>query len=109
QCAHESQELNRLVENLYYSATALARTWPRRFPAVTEAEAYARQPERIANRVYADRLGNGDEDSGDGWRYRGRGIIQITGRGNYREVGAALVLPLEARPALLEEPQDAAF
>lgn len=109
QCAHESQELNRLVENLNYSAAALMRTWPKRFPTLGGAEAYARQPERIANRVYAGRLGNGDEPSGDGWRYRGRGLIQVTGRGTYRETGAALALPLAAQPELLEQAANAAL
>ncbi len=84
-------------------------TWPKRFPTLADAQTYARQPEKIANRAYAGRLGNGDEQSGDGWQYRGRGIIQITGRGNYQEVGAALGLPLEAQPELLEQPDNAAL
>ena len=109
QIAHESQELNRLVENLNYSAAALMSTWPKRFPTLADAEPYARQPERIANRAYANRLGNGAEQSGDGWRYRGRGIIQVTGRGNYHEIGAALALPLDVQPELLEQPANAAL
>ncbi len=109
QIAHESQELNRVVENLNYSAAALMSTWPKRFLTLADAEAYARQPERIANRAYANRLGNGDEPSGDGWRYRGRGLIQMTGRGNYTDVGAALGLPLEAQPELLEQPDNASL
>src|SRR5438046_1146961 len=72
QVAHESSELRALVENLNYSAAGLRSTWPRRFPSDTVARDYARQPERIANYVYAGRLGNGDERSGDGWRFRGR-------------------------------------
>ena len=84
QLAHESGGFTRLVENLNYSADGLRRTWPARFDAATAAE-YARKPERIANKVYADRLGNGDEASGDGWRFRGRGYIQLTGRANYAD------------------------
>src|SRR5688572_5216436 len=86
QVAHESGGFKRLVENLNYSADALVRTWPSRFDAAT-AKQYARQPERIANKVYAGRLGNGDETSGDGWRYRGRGYIQLTGQVNYADYG----------------------
>lgn len=82
QLAHESGGFRRLEENLNYSADALRKTWPGRFDADT-ARDYARQPERIANKVYADRLGNGDELSGTGWLYRGRGFIQLTGKANY--------------------------
>src|SRR5258708_5019421 len=78
QAAHESAELTHLEENLNYPAEALVRMWPKRFTAETAA-ACARQPEAIANRVYADRLGNGPPESGDGWTYRGRGIFQLTG------------------------------
>lgn len=81
QCGHESQGFTRMVENLNYSAAALIATWPRRFDAATAA-AYARQPEKIANKVYANRLGNGDEASGDGWKHRGHGLIQLTGLDN---------------------------
>lgn len=102
QIGHESSQLRALVENLNYSAEALMRTWPSRFTADT-APAYARQPEKIANRVYGGRMGNGPESSGDGWRYRGRGLIQLTGRDNYRAAGAALGLPLEDQPELLEQ------
>ena len=99
QCAHESAGFTRFEENLNYSAEALQRTWPSRFPSFAAAAEVARQPERIANRVYADRLGNGNEASGDGWRFRGRGAIQITGRSNYRRAGLSLGFPLEANPA----------
>jgi len=82
QCGHESSDFTRLVEGLNYSASALTRTWPKRFPAAVAGK-YARQPERIANRAYADRMGNGPEESGDGWKHRGRGAIQVTGKENY--------------------------
>jgi putative chitinase len=81
QCGHESGGFTRFEENLNYSATGLIGTWPKRFP-VNIASAYARQPERIANRAYANRMGNGPEESGDGWKFRGRGAIHITGRDN---------------------------
>jgi putative chitinase len=82
-CLHESSCLNRLEENLNYSASALMKTWPSRFNSATAAE-YAYKPEKIANKVYANRMGNGSEQSGDGWRFRGRGAIGITGRNNYK-------------------------
>lgn len=82
QAAHESAEFTRLVENLNYSADGLLKTFPSHFDSV-EAVSYARNPERIANRVYASRMGNGDESSGDGWRFRGRGPFQLTGKANY--------------------------
>jgi putative chitinase len=81
QVGHESSQLNAVSENLNYSAEGLARTFPRYF-TINEAQQYARNPERIANRVYANRMGNGDERSGDGWRYRGAGLIQLTGKNN---------------------------
>ena len=109
QAAHESNQLRWLVERLDYSPKRLMAIWPRRFPTLEQAETYAHSPERLANFVYANRLGNGDAASGDGWRYRGRGIFQITGRGNYRRVGEALGLPLEAEPQLLEQPEHAAL
>lgn len=80
---HESSCLNRLEENLNYSAEGLMRTWPSRFPTREKAEKYARKPQAIANYVYANRMGNGSESSGDGWKYRGRGAIQITGFQTY--------------------------
>lgn len=88
QVLHESGCLRFDMENLNYSADALRRVFPRHFPTQAEAEAYARQPERIANRVYANRMGNRAESSGDGWRYRGRGLIQLTGRTNYTAFAA---------------------
>lgn len=100
QCGHESQGFTRLVENLNYSATGLIATWPKRFDVAT-ANKYARQPEKIANRVYADRLGNGNESSGDGWRYRGHGIIQLTGKDNHEAFAKHAGIALAAVPGYL--------
>ncbi|TWI69068.1 putative chitinase [Pseudoduganella lurida] len=90
QIAHESGDFTRFREDLNYSAVNLLRTWPKRFTNQVEAQAYANQPEKIANFVYANRMGNGDQKSGDGWRYRGAGWIQLTGKNNQR--AAALEL-----------------
>lgn len=84
QLAHESAELNATVENLNYSAEGLRKTFPKYFPTSALATQYARKPQAIANRVYANRMGNGSEASGDGWKYRGRGLIQLTGLSNYK-------------------------
>ncbi len=104
QSAHESASYTALIENLNYGASGLLATWPSRFDA-DRAAAYARQPEKIANYVYADRMGNGPESSGDGWRYRGRGILQLTGRSTYRAAGEVLGADLEADPDLLSTPR----
>ncbi len=109
QIAHESAELTRLEENLSYSAARLMAVWPGRFPTLAIAQPFERAPEALANRVYASRLGNGDATSGDGWRFRGRGLLQITGRGNYRSAAQALFLPLEAEPDRLATPDVAAL
>lgn len=106
QTAHESAGYAVFLENLNYSAEALLKTWPSRFTRESAAVC-ARQPQKIANRVYCNRLGNGDEVSGDGWRYRGRGVIQITGRSNYQECGIGLGLDLISFPELLEHPVNA--
>ena len=84
-------------------------TWPKRFPTIEKAVEYERNPEKIANFVYAKRLGNGDAATGDGWRFRGRGVLQITGRENYRSTGSNIDLDLEAAPELLEQPLAAAL
>ena len=84
QCAHESGGFVFLKENLNYKAPSLRKVFPKYFPDDATASAYANKPERIANRVYANRMGNGDESSGDGWRYCGRGLIQLTGKDNYQ-------------------------
>ncbi|HBO9229168.1 TPA: glycoside hydrolase family 19 protein [Pseudomonas aeruginosa] len=114
QVGHESSQLTRLVENLNYSARGLAATWPSRYRSADGkpnalALNLARHPQAIANNTYASRNGNGDEASGDGWRYRGRGLLQITGRSNYRAAAAGLGQPLEAEPELLEQPEWAAL
>ena len=105
QVAHESGELARLVENLNYSAAGLRKTWPSRFRDDATAAKYARRPMAIANRVYANRLGNGDEHSGDGWRYRGHGPIMVTGKANYEAMEKALGVPLVEHPELLVHPE----
>lgn len=108
QVGHESGHLLRTVENLNYGAQALVATWPSRFTAALAAQV-ARQPEKIANIAYASRMGNGPAATGDGWKYRGRGLIQITGRGNYQECGDALGLDLIGNPDLLLTPANAAL
>lgn len=90
QQAHESGGFEQVRENLNYSAEGLMRTWPTRFLTRALADLYARKPEKIANKVYADRLGNGNENSGDGWRFVGRGLIQLTGRENYAKASRAI-------------------
>ena len=101
QVIHESGHLKANSENLNYSAQALSRVFPKYFPSNSLAEEYERKPEKIANRVYADRLGNGNEESGDGWKYRGRGLIQSTGKTNYKECGKALGIDLVSNPDLI--------
>jgi putative chitinase len=83
QCAHESGSFTRVTENLNYSGERLLQIFPKYFPTVQLAAEYARKPERIASRVYANRMGNGAESTMDGWKYRGRGFIQLTGKSNY--------------------------
>ena len=112
--AHESARFTRLVENLNYSATGLAQTWPARYADEEGRANYvairiARRQEDIANLTYAGRLGNGSAGSGDGWKYRGRGLIQITGRSNYAASGLVLDLDLLEHPELLEQPYNAAL
>lgn len=83
QCSVESAQFNRFDENLDYTADRLMQVFPKYFPDFGTATAYEHRPEQIADKVYASRMGNGNEQSGDGWRYHGRGIIQITGKSNY--------------------------
>jgi len=109
QTSHESMSYQRWVENLNYSTGERIRNvWPYRFVSVSDAKQFVRKPEALANRVYASRLGNGDEWSGDGWRYRGRGLIQLTGKDNYRAAEKGMRIPLLDQPELLEEKEYAA-
>ena len=106
QIGHESGGLTKLHENLNYKAARLVQIFPKYFRDV-DPEGYANNPERIANRVYADRMGNGSEDSGDGYKFRGRGAVQLTGRDNYTACGKDLGVDLEANPDYLETPEGA--
>jgi putative chitinase len=90
QCGHESGGFTTLQENLNYSAKGLVGTFKKYFPTEAVAKPYERRPEMIANRVYANRMGNGDEASGEGWYFRGRGIVQITGKNNYTKCSQSL-------------------
>lgn len=101
QCAHESANFTALRENLNYSADGLLKIFPKYFPTRALADAYARQPEKIANRVYANRMGNGDEASGDGYKFRGRGYIQLTGKNNYKEFSDFVKEDCVANPDLV--------
>lgn len=85
QCGHESADFTVLTENLNYGAKGLRSVFPKYFPTDALASSYERQPQKIANRVYANRMGNGPEESGDGYNYRGRGAIQLSGKNNYSE------------------------
>ena len=107
QTAHESGGFNFVKENLNYGAKGLATTFKKYFPTEADAKPYERQPEKIANRVYANRMGNGDEASGDGYRFCGRGLIQLTGRNNYTKFAADLGISVEDTVAYLETPAGA--
>jgi putative chitinase len=108
QIGHESGGFRFTSENLNYRAEALTRLWPSRFPPGV-AESYAMQPEKIANRAYCDRMGNGDEASGDGWKYRGRGLIQLTGKDNYAAFSLDADNEALVNPDLVAEPELAAL
>jgi len=108
QLAHESGGFNTVIENLNYSAEGLTRVFPKYFPSLDLANQYARNPEKIANRVYANRMKNNDEASGDGWKFRGRELIQITGKDNYTKFAQSLEMDLNATVEYLETPSGAA-
>jgi putative chitinase len=95
QCAHESGGFKFIKENLNYKAASLTKVWPRYFPNMEVANAYAQKPEMIANRAYANRMGNGPEESGDGWKFCGRGLIQLTGKDNYSRYAQSLEISLD--------------
>ena len=110
QVAHESSHMNRLQENMNYSRSRLRTVWPSRFPDPESTEKYGNNPERLGNKVYANRMGNGPEQSGDGFLYRGRGLLQVTGRNNYAKMGGLIGLPsLLEMPDHLIEPRWAAM
>ena len=109
QCAHESMNFTRLEENLNYSAEGLMKTWPSRFPTLEAAQPYHRNPEKIANKVYAGRMGNGPEETGEGWLYHGRGLIQLTGKDNYTLAGDALNMDFIHSPDYVLVPKYAAL
>lgn len=102
QVLHESAGLERLEENLNYSAERLMQVWPSRFPTMASAVPFQRNPEALANKVYGGRLGN--TAPGDGWDYRGRGLIQVTGRTNYELVERVSGLRVLSQPHLLAQP-----
>jgi putative chitinase len=102
QCAHESNNFTAVVENLNYSADGLKKTFPKYFPATSSlCDTYARKPEAIASRVYASRMGNGDEASKDGWKYRGRGYIQLTGKDNFKAFNKFVEVDVLTSPDLV--------
>ncbi len=109
QCAHESMNFTRLEENMNYSAEGLMKTWPSRFPTLESAKPYHRNPEKIANKVYAGRMGNGPEETGEGWLYHGRGLIQLTGKDNYTLAGDALNMDFIHSPDYVLVPKYAAL
>jgi len=101
QCAHESGGFTALHENLNYRPESLCKIFPKYFPNMDVANQYAHQPEKIANRVYGNRMGNGPEESGDGFRYCGRGLIQLTGKQNYTKFAESIDTPVEDVPEYL--------
>lgn len=105
QCGHESASFRVLEENLNYSAKGLVATWPSRFPNIEYASEFERKPERIANKVYGGRADLGNTEDGDGFAFRGRGLIQLTGRNSYSTCGDALSQPFTSQPSLLLEPE----
>jgi putative chitinase len=109
QCGHECGNFKILEENLNYRAETLMKLWPKRFPTMDIANQYAKNPKKIANMVYANRMGNRDEASGDGYRFRGRGCIQLTGHANYYHAGQALGEDFVMQPELVATPMYAAL
>ena len=104
QASHESGNFKTLEENLQYRAETLMRVWPKRFPTLEFAKQYEKNPKKIANSVYSNRMGNRDEASGDGHRFRGRGLFQLTGHSNYFHAGKALGEDFVMNPDLVATP-----
>jgi putative chitinase len=102
QCGHESADFTVLKENLNYSAEGLSKVFPKRFPTVAAAQPYNRNPEKIANKIYSDRMGNGPEASGEGYKFRGRGAIQLTGKENYSKFANSVGKSLDETVAYTE-------
>jgi len=109
QASHESGHFRLLEENLNYRAETLMKLWPKRFPTMDDANKYARNPQLIANHIYCNRMGNRDEQSGDGFRFRGRGLFQLTGHDNYWHCGKALGQDFVMNPDLIATPMFAAL
>jgi putative chitinase len=109
QCSHECGNFRLLEENLNYRAETLMKLWPKRFPSLEFAKQYEKNPRKIANSVYANRMGNRDEASGDGYRFRGRGALQCTGHSTYFHAGKALGVDFVMQPDLVATPKYAAF
>lgn len=109
QCSHECGNFRLLEENLNYKAATLMKLWPKRFPTLEKANEYSGNPKKIANSVYSSRMGNRDENSGDGFRFRGRGIIQLTGHSSYFHCGKALGVDFVGNPDLVSSPKYAAL
>jgi len=101
QCGHESGGFTAIKENLNYKAESLVRVWPKYFPNMDVANQYAHNQEKIANRAYANRMGNGPEESGDGYRFCGRGLIQLTGRSNYQAFADSIETDINDLPEYL--------
>lgn len=109
QCSHECGNFRLLEENLNYRAETLMKLWPKRFPSLEFAKQYEKNPKKIANSVYANRMGNRDEASGDGYRFRGRGALQCTGHSTYFHAGKALGIDFVMQPDLIATPKYAAL
>lgn len=109
QCSHECGNFKILEENLNYRAETLMKLWPKRFPSLEFAKQYEKNPRKIANSVYANRMGNRDEASGDGFRFRGRGALQCTGHSTYFHAGKALGVDFVMEPDLIATPKYAAL
>jgi len=108
QCGHESDSFRFMEENLNYKAESLCRTWPSHFNEENASE-YAHNPEKIANRAYANRMSNGDEESGDGWNYRGRGWLQTTGKAGYEQLSDATQIDFVSNPDAVATPEGSAI